>query len=176
MTSEPWAHTAGFGDPQLPNVAPGWLAAAQRAEAAERAREQREADEHAARAQDRRDLWLWQRAQQMAFRGEPFDLSRPETLMRSREQLAAEVFARQDAEAARSERRALIEAGVLHDLGPAYPSPIPGALLEPASGSATRADRVPLLEAPDTTSPAIRARNALRRWRARERRQRVEKR
>jgi hypothetical protein len=31
------------------------------------------------------------------------------------------VFARQDAEAARAERRALIEAEVLHDLGPAYP-------------------------------------------------------
>jgi hypothetical protein len=92
MTSEPWAHTAGFGDPRPPNIAPGWLAAAQRAEAAERAREQRETDERTARAQDRFDRWQWQRMQEMAWRGQPFDPNDVRTLARTPEQIANEVF------------------------------------------------------------------------------------
>lgn len=81
------------------------------------------------------------------------------------------MVARQDAEAARAERRALIEAEVLHDLGPAYPDMMPPpeeVLLEPAPLGAARANhQVPLAE--DGTadqSVVARARRALRRWNA----------
>jgi hypothetical protein len=89
------------------------------------------------------------------------------------------LFSLQDAQNRATERRTLDEVGLSH-LAPQLlgvpPSPTPGAQLEPATpGSVTR-NRVPLLEAPDTSNPAVRARNALRRWAARERRQRVEQR
>jgi hypothetical protein len=178
--SEPWAAFYD-GAPQLPGVAPGWLAAARRAEALERAREEREAGERAARIEDRRDAWMHQRMQEYAWRGIPFDPGDMRTLVKSREQLATEVFARQDAEAARADRRALVEAGLLHVLdtrpdemtsppvaeGPSAGSPSP-------PGAASRG--VPTMGDPRADqSSAARARRALRRWRAGERRQRFER-
>ena len=47
---------------------------------------------------------------------EGVDPSRPETFVLSPDQLAARVFAAQDAEAARNGRRVLMEAGLVHDL------------------------------------------------------------
>src|SRR5215203_90240 len=94
--SEPWA---AFGDAQLPGIAPGWLAQAQRAEALEAARERREADERAARAEDRRDALLVARMAEFRWRGREFDPNDPRTLAYKPGELADRVFAQQDAEA-----------------------------------------------------------------------------
>jgi hypothetical protein len=106
-TIEPWAshgEPAGFGW-ESPTMAPGAVAALRRMEAAERAEERRADEERATRAADRFDVWHWHRRQQLTFRGQPFDPSDLSTMVRTPEQLAAEVFAVQDVEAARAERR-----------------------------------------------------------------------
>lgn len=87
------------------------------------------------------------------------------------------MFQWQDREARAADFRAAEPAGLVHLLHqqqgvPSTPEPEP--LEPPEPGSAARNDRVPLLETPDTTSPAVRARNARRRWAARDRRSRVE--
>jgi hypothetical protein len=85
------------------------------------------------------------------------------------------MFSLQDREARASDLAAAREAGLVHLLHQGVPStPEEPGLLEPPgpSGSAAR-NRVPLLGPPDTTSPAGKARAALRRWSARERRQRA---
>jgi hypothetical protein len=173
MANEPWGFYEG-AHPRLPGVAPGWLAAARRAEALERAREEREADERRARAEDRFDRWQWQRMQEMAWRGQPFDPSDISTLVRTPEQLAAAVFGRQDAEAARAERRALVEAGVLHDLGPRFAGEMPSPDVGPSAGSPTpgvaRGEGIPAaIDYQADQSIEARVRRALRRWTANDR-------
>lgn len=129
---------------EVPGMLPGHLAQVRRMERLEQLEVEREQAERQARAEDRLERWMWQRAQEMSFRGEPFDLARPETLMRSPEQLADEVFAAQDAEAARTERKALIEAGLLHllDVRPGEVTPAPAAVAESSASRASVVQRV----------------------------------
>jgi hypothetical protein len=120
---EPWA---SFG---LPAGLPAYAVARMRAADAreQRAEVERQA-ELADRAEARRAGWLLARAQQLALLGRPFDLARPETLAESAEEMANRVFAAMDLDAARAERRALVEAGLLHELEPGLGPrpPMPG--------------------------------------------------
>jgi hypothetical protein len=154
-TAEPWA---AFGW-EAPGLLPGHVAQLRRLEAAEAAQERREADERQARAEDRRDLAIHQRMQEFAFAGRPFDPADPSTLAYAPGELAEKVFAHQDVENAHEERKALVDAGILHLLdGPGvYPTtspsaPGPGA--SPAAPTAT-ARATPL---------GARIRGALDRW------------
>jgi hypothetical protein len=164
--AEPWA---AFGEPELRGIAPGWIAQARRAEALEAAREKREADERRAQAEDRRDLWMRDRMRELAWRGVPFDPNDLSTLVRSPEQLAAEVFAVQDAEAARAERRALVEAGLLTLLPARFagdeaaappPSDVSPVLTSAGAGSAGAAPTATAAR----SGPGARIRAALTRW------------
>jgi hypothetical protein len=71
---------------------------------------------------------------ELAYRGIPFDPADDRTLAQPFEEIVNEDFAAQDRQAARSERARMIEAGLLHDLGPAYPEPSPAP--ESSGGSA----------------------------------------
>jgi hypothetical protein len=185
--AQPWAQ---FGW-ETPGLLPGHLAQLRRLEAAEAAQERREADERRARAEDRRDLAIHRRMQEFAFRGRPFNPADLSTLAYEPGELADRVFNAQDAENAHAERKALVDAGLLHLIdGPGvYPaSPHPGVSTvspgdtEPptpgsfsATGSEVAARGVPSMTDPRTDrTPAGKARLALRRWRARERRARAE--
>jgi hypothetical protein len=110
--AEPWA---SFGDQVgLPSA---WLAVQTRSDAREQAAERREREARLERAEDRRERALWVEYQRALVEGrEGVDPSRPETFVLGPDQLAARVFAAQDAEAARNGRRVLMEAGLAHDL------------------------------------------------------------
>lgn len=87
-------------------------------------------------------------------------------------------FALQDREARARDLAAAREAGLVHLLHQGVPSPTPEepVLLEPPEPSGSAARGVPLVGPLDTSTPAGKARAALRRWSARERRQPVEQR
>lgn len=158
MTKTDGAPWAVVGDWNVPGLLPGHLAQLRRMEAVEAAQERREADERTARAEDRRDRWTHTRMQEYLYRGIDFDPADLRTLIKSREQLATEVFTAQDAEAARDERRALVEVGLLHVLGSrpdeltSPPSDTPDSATGPSAGAASRA----------TVGSKIRA--AMHRW------------
>lgn len=137
--SGPWA---AFYGPQmgwdLPGLPPGPLAQLQRAEAAERAREEREAAERRDRAEMRLEAWMTRRSTELAMAGIPHDPSNLASLSEPLDQWLARVYAAQDREAERADRRALQDAGLL------------GRLTITASEMAAPAERsLPPLEAPD---------------------------
>jgi hypothetical protein len=108
---------AAFGDVDQLGMPSVWLAAHARAEAREAARERREADERRERGEERQQVALWQSYQRALAEGrEGVDLSRPETYVLTAGELADRVFAEQDREAARADRKALVDAGLLHVL------------------------------------------------------------
>jgi hypothetical protein len=103
-----------------PALKPGFRAHLARMEALERAELEREEAERRERADDRIQAWAMRRMTEKTLAGEPFDPNDLRTLVEPIEMLAERVFAQQDAHALRMERRAMIEAGVLHDLGPSF--------------------------------------------------------
>jgi hypothetical protein len=143
---EPWA---AFGEPgEMPALTPGLLASVRRAEALERHREEQERQERLERAENRREAWMWHRAQELAARGVPFDLSRPETLAETVEQMAEKIFSAQDRDARRLEIQAAKEAGLLHMLSISAADMAAGeVVLEPAEEVEERAIRTELLQA-----------------------------
>ncbi len=150
--SEPWAvhgepASGGFGW-ELQGMAPGWLARMRRDEALERHAAEREAAERRERAEERREVWLWNRAQELAARGVPFDLSRPATLAESVEEMSEKIFAAQDRDARRAEFAAAREAGLVHLLSVDAREMAAGqTVLEPAGEVEDRAIRTELLQA-----------------------------
>jgi hypothetical protein len=117
--SEPWARyepepNMGW---DLPGMLPGYAAHLARMEALE-AQEQRRLEAEARdRAESRREAWRMRRMTELAFQGIPTDGS-DMSLMESDTAIAERVFAYQDRVAAAEERRALVEAGLLHLLDP----------------------------------------------------------
>lgn len=143
--SEPWGM---YGDPSELGLPAPWVAREARAEAAEIAREQRAADERRVRAEERHEQALWRAAMQAMAEGRQVDLNDPSTYVLSPDELASRVFAEQDREAAWAERKALIEAGLLHvinippdEMGPP-PPPSDAQLAEKAADAeCKRAER-----------------------------------
>jgi hypothetical protein len=115
----PWGFFAGPGD-LAGRFDPGALMHASRLEREAAKAEREEAEERASRAEARLETWKYWRMQEMVYRGQQFDPNDLSTMVRPIGELADEIFARQDAEAARAERKALIEAGLLADLGPRW--------------------------------------------------------
>jgi hypothetical protein len=113
--SEPWAAMAP--EDQTPGLPSVWVAMAARADAREAAAERREADDRAERAENRRERALWVEYQRALLEGrEGVDPSDPRTYVLSPDEMASRVFAEQDREADRNQRKALIEAGLVHVL------------------------------------------------------------
>ena len=109
-----------------------------RLEAAERAEERRRADEVAERVEQRQIAWMMERAQRLAWEGKPFDLNDPSTLHQPLEEFIAESFAPSEREAARDERRRMVEAGLL------VPLKLSAAeMAAPCHGGARRRRRAP---------------------------------
>jgi hypothetical protein len=151
-----------------------------------RAKEKRLEAERAERAEIRQGLALWSARQYSLHRGLPWDPQRPFANLPDIYARAEAAFQLQDREQRDADRRALQEAG-LHHLVADLPHPGSGASGDPSSsppaaahgpgpgGSGTATRGVPLMTDPRTdTSAAGKARRALRRWRAGERRQRFE--
>lgn len=150
--SGPWA---AFYDAEASGLLPGYAAALRRAEAMERAEELRRREEARDRAELRLEAWTMRRMAELSARGIAFDPGDLSTLVESPAELAERVFAHQDAAAARQERRALIEAGVLTELGPMF------------AGEATPAGGVgeaPEVHSSPTSPAASRAREFLHRF------------
>jgi hypothetical protein len=173
---EPWA---AFYDEPPPFLPPGNQAALLREEARLLAEERRKESERAERADLRQTAAMFEARQYALHRGLPWDPAKPFEHVPSIYARADAMFAAQDAEARRADRRAAEEAGLVHLLHQGVPSPHPGvsdsfagAPEPPAPGSASGSGaaargRVPLMGDPRTdTSPAGKARRALRRWNA----------
>jgi hypothetical protein len=166
--TEPWQ--AFYDQPSF--LPPGELARWQREEAAARAEEQRLEAERQERADLRQELAVWAERQRCLTRGIPFDPRQPFANALTVHQKADAMFAAQDAEARHSDYLAAKEAGLVHLLHQGTPSPSPGTGPVPP-GTATRG--IPLMTDPRSDrTPAGKARLALRRWRARDRRQRAQ--
>jgi hypothetical protein len=186
MSTEPWAHVEGFYDePRF--LPPGELVRWQREEAAMRAEEQRVEAERTERAEIRQELALWEARQYSIARGLPWDPQRPFVNLPDIYARAEAAFQLQDREQRDADRRALQEAGLHHlvadlphpgglSLSPGESSSPPAAAHGPGPGGSGAATRgVPLMGDPRADrTPAGKARRALRRWRAGERRQRFE--
>jgi hypothetical protein len=104
----------------MDGLTPGVEAHLKRMDALERVEAEREAAERAERAQDRLEAWAFSRMMQMSAAGQPYDAGDWSTLLESPDVMAERVFGHQDREAARLERRTLIESGLLADLGPRF--------------------------------------------------------
>jgi hypothetical protein len=186
----PWAHygetTGGFYDTPPGFLTPGTQAAVLREEARLQAEEARKESERADRADLRQTAAMMEARQHALARGLRWDPARPFEHMPNIYDRADRLFAAMDAQARRDDRRAAEEAGLVHLLHQGVPSPHPD--VEPSSGvpepptpesasgsGAAARGRVPLMGDPRTdTSPAGKARRALRRWSACDRRQRFE--
>jgi hypothetical protein len=116
----PWAKYGDGMGWEHPALKPGFRAHLARMEALERAELEREEAERRERADDRIQAWAMRRMTEKTLAGEPFDPNDLRTLVEPVEVLAERVFAQQDAHALRMERRAMIEAGLLADLGPSF--------------------------------------------------------
>jgi hypothetical protein len=138
MASEPWA-AFGWG---MPGDPPGVTAHLRRMEQLERAEEARRRAELEERRDERLQAWALRRMQEMAWRGEPFDPADWRTLAEPESELLARTWAQLDAEDARLHRRTLIDAGLLHELGPVFASPSPDVETLPAAGTAARLSKV----------------------------------
>jgi hypothetical protein len=139
--AEPWGQFGWNGIPMLP----GHLAQLRRLDELERAQQQREEVERQAAAEDRLEAWRMARMRQLAWEGRSFDPADDRTLVRSIDEVASKVFAAQDAEAARQERRALIEAGVLVPLDVVVHPDEVAPVSESGSSPAPAASRASLL-------------------------------
>jgi hypothetical protein len=173
---EPTGPPAGFFD-EPTFLDPGDLLRWRRENEAARSEEARREAEAQERADARYELAVWSARQHALARGHVWDPAKPFQHWPSIYQRMDAAFAAQDANTRRAERQAAEAAGLGHLLHQGPPSPSPsGAAHGPGpteSGAATRG--VPLMTDPRTdTSAAGKARRALRRWTARERRQRFE--
>jgi hypothetical protein len=144
-TVEPWGFYRGADE--LVRFAPGVVAAMRNEDRREQAREQQARAEARDLTDERRERWALSRMQRLAFEGKPFDPGDWRTLVEPEEALIARTWASIDAEDARMERRVLVDAGMLHLLGPEYiPAPpaqaeTPTASLSPIQSRARRALR-----------------------------------
>jgi hypothetical protein len=179
-TVEPWAQ---FYD-QPTFLPPGALARWQREEAVARAEEQRAEQDRAERADNRSTLALWSARQHAAARGLRWDPAKPFEHMPDVYARADATFALQDAQQRDADRKALQEAGLDHLVaalpspGPTsagVPSPSPGNPSGPGPSPGTAArGRLSMDDPRADKSPAGKARRALRRWAAADRRRRFE--
>jgi hypothetical protein len=134
-TTDPAAPWAQFGEPS--GLWPGQLVAWRRMERAERAEEERRRAEAQDRADARMERAMWDAQQRAAMRGLAWDPAKPFEHEPSMAERSEALFAAQDAEDARAERKALVDAGLLTLLdGPGfYPSSQPsesGSVTSPA--------------------------------------------
>jgi hypothetical protein len=184
---EPWQ--AFYDTPTF--LPPGELVRWQREEARLRAEERREEAERRDRADARLEAAIWEARQYTVAKGLPWNYAKPFEHVPTVWQRADAMFAYQDAQARRDDLSAAKEAGLVHLLHQGVPSPHPGVSSDVSpggdspptpgpsvsgSGSEVAArGRIPAMTDPRTdTSSAGKARRALRRWSARERRQRFE--
>jgi hypothetical protein len=171
---EPWMVIDGdepnsgfYDEPSF--LLPGQLVRWQREQAQLAAEERRREEERAERAHLRQAIALQEARAYTLEKGLAWDPAQPFKHTPSIYQRADAAFAVQDREARAADFRAAQQAGLTHLL---HQQGVPSTPEEPVqleppgpSGSAAR-NRVPLIGPSDTTSPAGRARAALRRWSA----------
>jgi hypothetical protein len=112
-----------------------------RQEAAIAAEERRRAEERAERIEQRQDAMIAEAMRRAWAAGEPFDPQYPWKHWATVQERINEAFDAQDRAAEREERRMLVEAGLLHELGPSFAEPVGASTPEAASAAHLRRRR-----------------------------------
>jgi hypothetical protein len=128
----PWAALYDAEDARLPRA---WRMQIARQEAAIAAEERRRAEERAERIEQRQDAMIAEAMRRAWAAGEPFDPQYPWKHWATVQERINEAFDAQDRAAEREERRMLVEAGLLHELGPSFAEPVGASTPEAASAA-----------------------------------------